>query len=201
MLEQQKKLELFKKSIMEESTKDVERIVTDLATSRKLAILKVRRQLSEEAAGYLESRSDEISAREKLRVNAHRNKLRHELLQYREECAKEVFRIAQEHIARFTESDAYPAHMAGLLARAIGEIGYGFTADVYLRPEDMGLADYLLGSVSGVSLGFGEGTFILGGLRLASPAKARRVDLSFDTALTDLIGHFSDMAGIYLGDD
>ncbi|MGI5936907.1 MAG: hypothetical protein ACOX7I_08920 [Oscillospiraceae bacterium] len=43
---------------------------------------------------------------------------------------------------------------------------------------------------------FYTGAFSLGGLRVTCKAQGRRVDASFDTALEELIGHFSELTGI-----
>ena len=63
----------------------------------------------------------------------------------------------------------------------------------------MRFADELMNSASGVSLAFAEGSFALGGLSLVCLSKGRRVDMTFDSALSDMVGHFSELAGLNIG--
>ena len=62
----------------------------------------------------------------------------------------------------------------------------------------MGLAPALAGAAGGVRLEFREGGFSLGGLVLECPERCRRIDLSFDSALEDLEGRFSELTGFSL---
>ena len=41
-----------------------------------------------------------------------------------------------------------------------------------------------------------EGDFRLGGLCLYCPKKRVRADLSFDSAMSDMVGHFSEISGM-----
>ena len=71
---------------------------------------------------------------------------------------------------------------------------------VYLRPEDMHFSDELQESVTGVNLAFREGDFYLGGMRVVCPSKGQRIDMSFDTAMSDMLGHFTEITGINMGE-
>jgi len=190
------KLNNFVNTILTETTSEADRIERDLAQRRDEAVYSYEERLKTETRRYADAKKTEISLRETHRISAAKNENHHSLLQYREDCAKEVFAAARRKIELFTKSEEYAPHMAALLGRAIDQIGYGFAADVYLRPEDMHLTQYLLESTTGVSLRFEEAPFVMGGLRLVCPARGLRVDLSFDTALSDRIGHFSELSGI-----
>ena len=48
----------------------------------------------------------------------------------------------------------------------------------------------------GAHLAFSEGDFVLGGLRVFSPAKGQRIDMSFDTALAEMVGHITELTGM-----
>lgn len=191
-----RKLEVFRDSVLKESSEEARRIIDGLRAKQEADLMALEHELYEETQKYIASRKAEISAREGRRVSAHRSGNRQALLRYREDCAYEIFSAVHEHIREFAASPEYPEHMAGLLRRAVDQLGYGFAGDVGLRPEDMGLRKKLLGSVSGVSLRFVEAQFELGGLRLVCPSRGLRVDLSFDSAIADLVGHYSEMSGM-----
>ena len=194
------KLDNFKKSILAESRADVKSVLDTLETKWDDAVEKADKSLRAEAERYKNARIAELRAREGRRVAAHMTENKRTLLQYREECASEAFALAREKIHEFVQSEEYPVHLAKLLKQAVDQLGYGFAADVYLRPEDMHLADYLLESVTGVSLGFRESDFDMGGLRLVCTARGRRVDMSFGAAMQDLVGHFSELANMQVED-
>ena len=109
----------------------------------------------------------------------------------REQYAEEVFRAVRERIADYTRSDAYPAQLSALLARARGALGEGESV-IWLRKEDMALGGALVLECPGAQLR--EGDFALGGLCLS--VGARRADLSFDTALESLRGRFPEIIGM-----
>lgn len=109
----------------------------------------------------------------------------------REQYAEEVFRAVREKIADYTCSDAYPAQLSALLARARGALGEGESV-IWLRKEDMALGGALVRECPGAQLR--EGDFALGGLCLS--VGARRADLSFDTALESLRGRFPEIIGM-----
>lgn len=192
------KLKSFVESIMEESRTESETLLEQLEQRRTADIAAIRRELETEAAEYYERRSVEIRSRESTRISARAAENKRQLLQFREDCAKNVFNEVRKKIAAFTQSGEYPEHLGTLLRKAVDQLGYGFAAEVRLRREDMKHADYLLTQVSGVSLGFREDSFELGGLRLVCPARGRRIDLSFDSALSDLVGHFSELTGMQM---
>ncbi len=190
------KLKGFVDSIMAESERESAGILSDLKRRRDAELAVIKRELESEVAGYYERRSLEIKTRESTRVSARAAENKRQLLQFREDCAKNVFAEVQKKIKSFTESEEYPEHLGKLLRKAVGQLGYGFAAEVHLRREDMKYSGFLLTQVSGVSLGFREDAFELGGLRLVCPARGRRIDLSFDSALSDLVGHFSELTGM-----
>ena len=191
-----RKLNKFVNSVLSATTQEAAQIDEDLRRRHADALYAYEVQLRAEIRRYTEARRAEISTREARRISAAKNENHHTLLQLREDYAKEVFAAVREKIEAFTQSPEYARHMASLLGRAIDQLGYGFAADVYLRPEDMHLVQYLRGSTTGVSLSFEEAGFALGGLRLVCPARGLRLDLSFDTAIEDRIGHFSELSGI-----
>lgn len=192
----EKKLEVFTNSILAKAMDDSHGVVSELSDKEKEIINKKKLEIEAEANRYAESAIAEIRAREGYKVNSRMTDSKRTLLQYREECANEVLEAVKAKIAAFTESDQYLPHLKALLQQAVDVFGYGFSAEVQLRPEDMKYADELAAHVVGVSLAFKEGHFELGGLCLYCPSKGKQVDLTFDEALTDLMGHFAEITGL-----
>ncbi len=63
-----------------------------------------------------------------------------------------------------------------------------------------GRAADLAAAAPGVELKFVEGAFTLGGLVLDCAEAGRKIDLTFDAALEDLEGRFSEITGFSLED-
>ncbi len=195
-----KKLEEYTDSIIADAIEDSNKIVSELREKQEKLIQKAETDITAEALRYQNAKIAEIKTRENLRINARMTENKYKLLQYREDCANEAFKDVEQKIVEFTASEEYLPHLKGLLKKAIDFLGYGFLVEVYLRPEDMHLADELHASVSGVSLAFCEGEFALGGLRVVCPTKGQRIDLSFDTSMKDLVGHFTELSGLNMGE-
>lgn len=194
------KLKAFSSSILNEAIAESRRI-TDELHRRKLEMAKrTEAQIAEDTARRTKARINEIRAGESRRVAARMTENKRALLQFREDCATKTFDEVRERIVEFTASGDYLPHLKALLQRAVNALGYGFSATVYLRSEDMRFSDELMKSVSGVSLAFSEGDFSLGGLSLVCQSRGRRVDMTFDSAMSDMVGHFSELSGLNIGD-
>lgn len=192
----EKKLEAFTDAIIAKAFEDSQGIVCELSQKEQEIISKKKAEIEAEANRYAETKISEIRAREAYRINSRVTENKRTLLQYREDCANETNAAVRERIARFTESEEYLPHLKNLLKKAVDVFGYGFAAEIQLRPEDMHFADELVQSVSGVSLAFSEGNFELGGLCLYCPAKGKQVDLTFDEALNGPMDHFAEITGL-----
>jgi len=194
----EQKLDIFREAVLNKSSAEAAGIRESLEVRHREDIKRIGYQLREQSDRYEQAKKSDISIREARRVSFHRNHNKHVLLQYREDCAKEVFAMARERVEEYVRSDEYPLHLAELLKKAIMQLGYGFEAEVYLRPEDMALEQTLTSAATGAMLSFYEGVFTLGGIRLVCPSRGLRIDMSFDSAFTDLIGHFSELSGMHL---
>lgn len=195
-----KKLEEYTDSIIADAIEDSNKIVAELREKQEKLIAKAENDITAEALRYQNAKISEIKTRENLRINAQMTENKYKLLKYRENCADEAFKEVEQKIVEFTSSDDYLPHLKGLLKKAVDFLGYGFPVEVYLRPEDMHFSDKLQASVSGVSLAFFESEFSLGGLRVICPSKGQRIDLSFDTSMKDMVGHFTELSGLNLGE-
>lgn len=195
-----KKLEEFTGAIISDAIEDSNKIVLELRDKQEKLISKAETDISAEAIRYQNVKIAEIKTRENLRVNARMTENKFALLKYREDWANKAFIEVRDKVGEFTASEEYLPHLESLLKKAIEFLGYGHLVEVSLRPEDMHFADELIGSVTGVSIAVTEGSFSLGGLRVVCPSKGQRIDLSFDTSLNDMVGHFSELADLKMDD-
>lgn len=190
------KLEAFTEAVCSKAIEDSDNIVKELDREKKDMLGKKQSEIEDEAERYVLAKISEIHAREGNKLSSHINENKRTLLQFREDCANEIYDAVKLKIRGFTESEEYLPQLKALLQKAVELMGYGFVAEVQLRPADMKYAEVLGGQVSGVSLAFVSGDFELGGLRLYCPAKSKRIDLSFDEALEDMMCHFAEITGL-----
>ena len=196
MPDQEEKLHAFTQTALREASRDAQRIKDELRAEHDRAMAAVHTKYKAEIGRWREARAAEVRSAEMRRVNAVIAENRRAMLDYRESCAKEVFSALPERIRAFAESAEYPKHMRKLLRRAHDAIGGNEPMELYLREADMGLADTLRSALPELELTVLEGDFRLGGLCLYCPKKRVRADLSFDSAMSDMVGHFSEISGM-----
>ncbi|MEG0777422.1 MAG: V-type ATP synthase subunit E family protein [Oscillospiraceae bacterium] len=194
------KLDAFTNSILEKAIDESRDIALELSEKAKAIVEQAEKEIAAETKRYKNAKIVEIKAAESRRINACMTENKRTLLQFREDCAIETFKEVCLKINEFTASEEYLPHLKLLLKKALDVLGYGVTAEVFLRREDMHFADELLASTSGVSLAFSQGSFTLGGLAISCPSKGRRVDMTFDASLNDMVGHFSELTGLNTGE-
>lgn len=196
MLKASEKLASFIKTITEESSFEINRIQEKLVEERAIELERYKEVLAGEIERYKAACQADIRARESRRIDTVMTGNKQALLQYRESCAMGVFREVRARLAVFTRSPRYLGHLKSLLRDSADRVGRADKALVYLRREDMPLAAEL-GEVNvGFPLEFREGTFNHGGLRFICESRRMSIDLSFDTALEDMYGHFAEMSGM-----
>lgn len=196
MPDQEEKLHAFTQTALREANRDAERIKEELREEHDRAMASVHLKYRAEIGRWREAKAAEARSAEMRRVNSVLAENRRAMLDYRESCAKDVFAALPERIRAFTESAEYPAHMAKLLRRAYEAIGGTEPLELYLREADMALADELRAVLPEHEITVLEGDFRLGGLCLNCPEKHVRADLSFDSAMSDMVGHFSELSGM-----
>lgn len=193
-----KKLEIFKETILSEAQSESAAIAAQAKVEWDRAVAEAESHIKDETQRYEYSQKAAIAARESKRVAAHRGEVRHNQFRFREDCAAEVYDMVRSKLNSFTQSGDYAEHLAVMLLRAREHVGNDSDICVYLRSEDMQLCDFLREKIPGAFAKFAEGTFELGGFQMACPSRGIRVDMSFDSALSDIIGHFSDLSGMHM---
>lgn len=169
---------------------------------------KLEREALEEYSAALKAAAEKRRAsaladakvRENKRVVAEGLAAKRSLLQFREDCADDVFDEVRRRILELPRRPEYAETLKNQLWRALDAVPGAREAKVWLRREDMGCAQGLNSASPGVKLEFLEGRFALGGLVLECAEKGRKIDLSFDAALEDLEGRFSELTGFSLED-
>ncbi|HIS98487.1 MAG TPA: V-type ATP synthase subunit E [Candidatus Scatomorpha pullistercoris] len=169
---------------------------------------RLEREALDEYASALRSAAEKRRAsaladakvRENKRIVAEGLASKRSLLQFREDCADDVFNEVRARILELPKKPEYADTLKNQLWRALDAVPGAREARVWLRREDMGFAHGLNSASPGVRLEFLEGSFVLGGLILECPEKNRKIDLSFDAALEDLEGRFSELTGFSLED-
>ncbi len=167
---------------------------------------RLEREALEEYAAALASAAEKRRAsaladakvKENKRIVAEGLAAKRSLLQFREDCADDVFAEVRRKILELPQRPEYAETLKNQLWRALDAVPGAREAKVWLRREDMGYAQGLNSASPGVKLEFLEGGFSLGGLVLECPERCRRIDLSFDSALEDLEGRFSELTGFSL---
>ena len=138
----------------------------------------------------------EARAREDKRVMTETLAARRSVLSLREECQREVIKDVREKLRAYPDSPAYGDALDRLLKQALEAMPGAVSARVLLRGEDVSHKGHLKAAAPGVELSFAEGFFDLGGIIVDFPDEHRRADLTFDTALEDLSGRFTELTGL-----
>ncbi len=180
------KLEVFKETVLGDSSEEVGRITDELKASTEKTLKQYKEQAKAEVERYKVSRLAAIDAREHKRVSTHHAKCRQKQLISREKSSEEIQQILSERISKFTQSSEYTENLKMLLKKALDCLNTNSPCDVHLRAEDMYLADYLRESANRNDLTFVEANFFMGGLSVICPAKKQRIDLSYDSTVHDM---------------
>jgi vacuolar-type H+-ATPase subunit E/Vma4 len=196
MQETDKKLEAFTDTIIAQATDEANAITAELREKQEDLVKKAETEIAAETDRNTKAAVAEIKAEQERRITAQRNQNKHAMLEFREQCATDTYNAVLKKIGEYTASNDYLSHLKQQLKSAVEALGEDAAAEVYLREEDLRFADELLASVPGAHLAFSEGDFALGGLRLYCPSKGQRIDMSFDTALGDMVGHITELTGM-----
>lgn len=200
MQEEKSKLKGFISAVITAAEQHAARINEETERLEREAIEKYSADLAAAAAKRRAAALADAKVRENKRVVSEGLAAKRSLLQFREDCAADVFAEVRRRVLALHDSTEYAGTLADQLRRALEAVPGAHSAVVRLRREDMGYARDLAAAAPGVELSFEEGAFTLGGLVLDCAEKGRKIDLTFDAALEDLEGRFSEMTGFSLED-
>ncbi len=200
MQERKSKLEAFTKAVTGAANAKAEEMNKETERLERQALEEYAEALASAAEKKRASALADAKVRENKRIVAEGLAAKRSLLQFREDCADDVFSEVKRRILELPKTPEYAETLKNQLWRALDAVPGAREATVWLRREDMGCAQILNSASPGVKLRFLEGGFELGGLILECEEKNRKIDLSFDAALEDLEGRFSELTGFSLED-
>lgn len=194
MQEEKSKIEGFTSAVITAAEQHAARINEETEQLEREAIDNYAADLKAAAAKRRAAALADAKVRENKRVVSEGLAAKRSLLQFREDCAADVFAEVRRRVLALHDSAGYAGTLQDQLLRALSAVPGAHSAVVELRHEDMARA------APGVELKFVEGAFTLGGLVLDCAEAGRKIDLTFDAALEDLEGRFSEITGFSLED-
>ena len=116
------------------------------------------------------------------------------LYERRAEMGASVIGEVTQRLRAYVETPDYRVQLRRLAEKAVET----FAADtvIYLRAEDMPLAEELSGIQTEYALTFEQGGFTRGGLTAVCPSRRLQIDETFDTTLEEIRGHFAELLGL-----
>lgn len=196
MQEEKSKIEGFTSAVITAAEQHAARINEETEQLEREAIDNYAADLKAAAAKRRAAALADAKVRENKRVVSEGLAAKRSLLQFREDCAADVFAEVRRRVLALHDSAGYAGTLKDQLLRALSAVPGAHSAVVELRHEDMARA----AAAPGVELKFVEGAFTLGGLVLDCAEAGRKIDLTFDAALEDLEGRFSEITGFSLED-
>ena len=200
MQEEKSKIEGFTSAVITAAEQHAARINEETEQLEREAIDNYAADLKAAAAKRRAAALADAKVRENKRVVSEGLAAKRSLLQFREDCAADVFAEVRRRVLALHDSAGYAGTLQDQLLRALSAVPGAHSAVVELRHEDMARAADLAAAAPGVELKFVEGAFTLGGLVLDCAEAGRKIDLTFDAALEDLEGRFSEITGFSLED-
>lgn len=200
MQEEKSKLKGFTSAVMAAAEQRAAKLNEETDRLEREAMEHYSADLTAAAAKRRAAALADARVRENKRVVSEGLAAKRSLLQFREDCADDVFAEVRRRVLELPKQPEYGDTLREQLWRALDAVPGARNAVVELRREDMGYAQSLNAASPGVKLSFVEGSFSLGGLVLECADKGRKIDLSFDAALEDLEGRFSEITGFSLED-
>ncbi len=195
------KLERFKQLVLEEALQDQQTLRAQVEEERSRRLKEAEEQIKRETDEYVQNRARAITSETGREISRRMLTDKHAIANRREAIAAEVFSSVRLKILAFTETEEYLPHLKALYVDAFSALGNPYDGQILLRPEDMKYSRQLAAALPGRHITFLEGEFKLGGLIVDCQSKLLRADMSYDTALGDLEGHFAELFGISLADD
>ena len=194
------KLQGFTRAILGAANERADAVHAEADGQERSTIERYRAEAHQRAEQRRSIAQSEIKAREDKRVMSETLAARRSLLSLREEYAMLVLDDVRARLETYPGDEKYAGTLENLLLRGLAAIPGAKTVRVLLRREDAGHEAHLRAAAPEVELSFAEGKFELGGMIIEFPMQHRRADLTFDTALEDLSGRFTEITGFGMED-
>ncbi|MCL2030432.1 MAG: V-type ATP synthase subunit E family protein [Oscillospiraceae bacterium] len=187
------KLERFTGAITADAAAEARQIYEAIRQESDHALSVAEDETLSETFRYIKSEAAQIRAAAGQRVSRTAMDNKRALALRRSEMSAEVLALVRERLAVYVCAEAYTEQLRGLAERAVR--AFGADTDIYLRAEDMPLAEAIAPKRTPHTVTFREGAFRVGGLRAVCPARRMQIDESFDTTLEELSGRFAELFG------
>ncbi len=201
MSDRNDKLEKFKQLVLEDAVEERRAILEQVEQQRRKRLQAAQQEIQRRIDAETRKRAVAIQAEAGRKISRRMMENKRTVATCREEIGREVFSVVRERILAFTETEEYLPHLKRLYIEAFSALGSPYDGVIYLREEDMKYQRELAACLPGRHVTFQPGKFLLGGLMVDCHSKLLRADQSYDTALSDLEGHFAELFGIALADD
>lgn len=189
------KLQHFTRAILDAANEHADSVHAEADEQEKSTLEGYRADAQNRAEQRRAIAQAETKAREDKRVMTETLAARRSLLGLREELAGKVLGDVRERLEKYPGQAEYAGTLDNLLLRGLAAVPGASKARVLLRREDMAHEAHLRAAAPGLEISFAEGKFALGGMIIEFPMQHRRADLTFDTALEDLSGRFTEITG------
>lgn len=195
------KLERFKQLVLDDAEAERNALLRDVEQHRAERLSEARQEICQRIDAETARRASAIRAEAGREISRTMMEHKRIVATRREEIGREVFGAVREKLLAFTKSEKYLPHLKKLYVEAFSALGNPYDGVIFLRKEDMDYQRQLAACLPGRHVTFQEGSFTLGGLIVDCHSRLLRADQSYDTALSDLEGHFAELFGIGLADD
>lgn len=195
------KMERFQQIVLDDALEERAAILREVSRQRSIRLQEAEKELRQRISAETQQRANAITAETGREISRQMMEHKRIVATRREEIGHEVFAAVREKIAAFTKTADYLPHLKKLYVEAFSALGNPYDGVIHLRKEDMDFQRELAACLPGRHVTFQEGSFTLGGLIVDCHSKLLRADQSYDTALSDLDGHFAELFGIGLADD
>ena len=188
------KLNSFVSAMLTEAQSEADEILRKAEAEEKTALDEYEAALAAKSAEQKTARAAAAALQSAKRLASARLKCRRELLEERERCAALVYDAVRARLETYPAAPGYGEALVKLARAGAESIPGSGPLTVSLRAQDLQYAPMVTAALGGETAVL-TGTFRLGGVILARPDAHRRADLSYDSALADLQGRFSDITG------
>ncbi len=193
--------ERFTQIVFDDASRERTQILEDIETRRSQCLREAEDAARAKMRQTILEESGRIVAESGRKVSRHMLESKRRVATRREAMADEVFAGVREKLSAFHDTPEYRGKLKQLYCKAFEALGNPYDAVIYLRKEDLSMDSELARLLPGRHVEFLEGNIALGGLIMDCHSKMLRVDLSYDTALGELDGHFAELFGLRLSDE
>jgi len=187
-----RKLDQFIKTIILDANSECNEIRNEISKRRSAYMDAAETELLNEMYSDIRAKVTEAKTNAGRLISQKALENKKALFKCRSEIEKRVLDKVRARLFEYVKTPDYLSQlrkMAAYAARFLEENDIVIS----LRADDMKYADELNSQTPAI---YTQGDFKLGGLIAVSPSKNLRIDMSFDTSLTEVSGKFGEISGL-----